>query len=188
VRHHGTTDAYSEDPRRKLIDAVEQRKKKCEAGRAFSVSGSSTKRYVKAVCERRSLTQGKAPGNKTKLDEKARRLLETDIDERPFAKLRHRQVNLEQVAGVSVSESTLSRAIRRMGFDKKWTLGASERDEFLRAAFQVMVMRAIDSQRCVFVVEYSSDTSLAPLTDEREKWSGPTRWCPQMGQEHDASL
>jgi hypothetical protein len=40
------------------------------------------------------------------------------VQERPFAKLRHRQVNLEQGAGVSVSESTLSRAIRRMVFDR----------------------------------------------------------------------
>jgi transposase len=87
------------------------------------VSGSSTKRYVKAVCEGRSLTQGKAPGNKPKLDEKARRLLETAIEERPFAKLRHRQVYLEQVAGVSVGESTLSRAIRRMGFDQEMDAG-----------------------------------------------------------------
>lgn len=116
-------DAYLEDLRRKLIDAVEQRKKKCEAGRAFSVSGSSTKRYVKAGYEGRSLTQGKAPGNEARLDEKARRLLETDIEKRPFAKLRHRQVNLEQVAGVSVSESTLTRAIRRMGFDQKMDAG-----------------------------------------------------------------
>jgi transposase len=71
-----------------------------------------------ALCEGRSLTPGKAPGKKPLLDEKARRLLEADVQERPFAKLRHGQVNLEQGAGVSVSESTLSRAIRRMVFDR----------------------------------------------------------------------
>jgi transposase len=64
------------------------------------------------------LRRGKAPGKKPLLDEKARRLLEADVQERSFAKLRHRQVNLEQGAGVSVSESTLSRAIRRMVFDR----------------------------------------------------------------------
>jgi trans-2-enoyl-CoA reductase len=42
-------DAYSVDLKRKIIDAVEQRMKKRVAGRVFSVSGSSTKRYVKAV-------------------------------------------------------------------------------------------------------------------------------------------
>jgi hypothetical protein len=38
---------------------------------------------------------------------------------RPFAKLADRQEYLRRVAGVSVSESTLSRAIRRMGFGRK---------------------------------------------------------------------
>jgi transposase len=110
--------AYLEDLRRKIIEAVEQRMKKSEAGRAFCVSRSSAKHYVKDVCEGRSLTPGKVPGKKPLLDEKARRLLEADVQERPFAKLRHGQVNLEQGAGVSVSESTLSRAIRRMVFDR----------------------------------------------------------------------
>jgi transposase len=80
---------------------------KSEAARAFSVSRSSAKRYVKAVREGRSLAPGKAPGKRPKLDEKARRLLEAVVQERPFAKLEQRREYLEKVAGVSVSESTL---------------------------------------------------------------------------------
>jgi hypothetical protein len=53
------------------------------------------------------------------LDEKARRLLEADLKERPFAKLADRREYLKKVAGVSVSESTLSRALRQMGFGRK---------------------------------------------------------------------
>ena len=113
-------DAYSEDLRRKIVEAVDRRRmSKSEAARAFGVSLSSVKRYVKAVCQGRSLTPGKAPGKKPKLDEKARRLLEADMQERPFAKLEHRQEYLREVAGVSVSESTLSRVIRQMGFGRK---------------------------------------------------------------------
>ena len=113
-------DAYSEDLRQKIVEAVQQqRMTKSAAARTFGVSRSSVKRYVKAVCEGRSLTPGKAPGKKPLLDEKARRLLEADVQERPFAKLRHRQEYLERVAGVSVSESTLSRALRQMGFGRK---------------------------------------------------------------------
>ena len=120
MRHHGTMDAYSEDLRQKIVEAVQQqRMTKSAAARTFGVSRSSVKRYVKAVCEGRSLTPGKAPGKKPLLDEKARRLLEADVQERPFAKLRHRQEYLERVAGVSVSESTLSRALRQMGFGRK---------------------------------------------------------------------
>ena len=63
--------------------------------------------------------EGRAPGKRPTLDEKARKLLEADVEERPFAKLKHRQEYLQKAAGVSVSESTLSRAIRSMGFGRK---------------------------------------------------------------------
>ena len=113
-------DAYSEDLRTKIVQAVEQRRmNKSEAARAFGVSLSSVKRYSKAVREGRSLSPGKAPGKRPRLDEKARRLLEADVQERPFAKLAQRREYLQKVAGVSVSESTLSRALRKMGFGRK---------------------------------------------------------------------
>jgi transposase len=118
--HHGLMDAYSEDLRRKIVEGVEQRRmSKSEAARMFGVSLSSVKRYVKAACEGRSLSPGKAPGKRPKLDEKARRLLEADVKERPFAKLKDRREYLQKVAGVSVSESTLSRTLRKMGFGRK---------------------------------------------------------------------
>ena len=113
-------DAYWEDLRQKIVQALEQRRmNKSEAARAFGVSLSSVKRYAKAAREGRSLSPGKAPGKRPKLDEKARRLLEANVEERPFAKLSDRQEYLRRVTGVSVSESTLSRAIRRMGFGRK---------------------------------------------------------------------
>jgi len=113
-------DAYSEDLRQKIVEALErQRMNKSEAASAFGVSLSSVKRYAKAVREGRSLKPGKAPGKRPLLDEKARRLLEANVEERPFAKLSDRQEYLERVAGVRVSESTLSRALRKMGFGRK---------------------------------------------------------------------
>jgi transposase len=113
-------DAYSEDLRRKIVQALQQgRMNKSEAARTFSVSLSSVKRYAKAVREGRSLSPGKAPGKKPLLDEKAKKLLEADVQERPFAKLADRREYLKKVAGVSVSESTLSRALRKMGFGRK---------------------------------------------------------------------
>jgi transposase len=113
-------DAYSEDLRRKVVEAVQERRmNQSEAARAFGVSLSSVKRYLKVVRQGRSLSPGKAPGKRPALDEKARKLLEADVEERPFAKLKQRQEYLHKVAGVSVSESTLSRAIRSMGFGRK---------------------------------------------------------------------
>lgn len=120
MSHHGVMDAYSEDLRRKVVEAVqEHRMNQSEAARAFGVSRSSVKRYLKAVRQGRSLSPGKAPGKRPALDEKARKLLEADLGERPFAKLKQRQEYLHEAAGISVSESTLSRTIRSMGFGRK---------------------------------------------------------------------
>jgi transposase len=85
-------DAYSEDLRRKIVEALERRRmNQSEAARTFGVSLSSVKRYAKAVREGRSLSPGKAPGKKPLLDEKARKLLEAPVEERPFAKLSDRR-------------------------------------------------------------------------------------------------
>ena len=46
---------------------------------------------------------------------------------------------------------------------KKRSVGASERDEFLRAAWRSMVAGEIHTERLVFVDECSTNTSLAPL-------------------------
>src|SRR5215208_5196965 len=120
MSHHTLMDAYSEDLRKKIVQALQQRRmNKSEAARLFGVSLSSVKRYAKAAREGRSLLPGKAPGKRPLLEEKARRLLEADVQERPFAKLKDRREYLEKVAGVSVSESTLSRALRKMGFGRK---------------------------------------------------------------------
>jgi transposase len=120
MSHHGLMDAYSEDLRRKIVGAVQERRlNQSEAARAFGVSRSSVKRYLKAVRQGRSLSPGKAPGKRSSLDEKSRKLLEADVEDRPFAKLKQRQEYLHEAAGISVSESTLSRTIRSMGFGRK---------------------------------------------------------------------
>jgi transposase len=120
MSHHGLMDAYSEDLRRKIVGAVQERRmNQSEAARAFGVSRSSVKRYLKAVRQGRSLSPGKVPGKRSSLDEKSRKLLQADVEDRPFAKLKQRQEYLHEAAGISVSESTLSRTIRSMGFGRK---------------------------------------------------------------------
>ena len=53
------------------------------------------------------------------MDERARRLLEADLRERPAATLSERSEFLGRVAGVRVSESTLSRMVKRLGWSRK---------------------------------------------------------------------
>jgi transposase len=86
--------AYSEDLRRKVVEAVQHRGMgKSEAARTFGMSLSSVKRYVAKARKGNSLSPRKHPGPRPKLDEQARRLLEADVEERPALSLR------EQVCG-----------------------------------------------------------------------------------------
>ncbi len=71
-----------------------------------------------------------------KVDATAQRLLQRDLEERPTATLAQRRELMARVAEVEVSDSTVSRTLRRMGFSRKKSLGAAERDEFLRAAWR----------------------------------------------------
>jgi transposase len=112
--------AYSEDLRRKVVEAVQQRgMSKSEAARTFGVSLSSVKRYVGKARRGSPLSPKKHPGPRSTMSERARRLLKADVENRPAVTLRERRRFVEGVAGVSVSESTLSRLLRRMGFSPK---------------------------------------------------------------------
>lgn len=118
-RHHGRMKAYSEDLREKIVEAVGRGMSKTTAAETFGVSRSSVKRYAGAARDGKPLTPKRHSGSKPKLDERARRLLEADVDHRPAASLKDRCRFVRRVVGVSVSESTLSRLLRSMGFTQK---------------------------------------------------------------------
>jgi transposase len=117
--HHEGMNAYSEDLRKKIVEAVERGMPKIEAARTFDVGISSVKRYVATARQGRSLAPKKRPGSKPKLDAGARRLLEDDLRKRPTATLPQRREFLRQVRGVKVSDSTVSRILKRMGWSRK---------------------------------------------------------------------
>jgi transposase len=112
-------NAYSEDLREKIVQALERGMGKSEAARTFSVSLSSVKRYAKIAEEGGSLAPKKRPGSKPKLDERASKLLEDDLKERPFLTLQQRCEYLRRVASLEVSRSTVCRAIKRMNATRK---------------------------------------------------------------------
>ena len=117
--HHWCMKAYSEDRRKKILQAIDRGMPKSEAAKTFGVSRSSVKRYAAARREGRPLAPKKHPGSKPKLDERARKLLEADVEARPATTLKDRCRFLKEMVGVSVSESTLSRLLRKMGFGPK---------------------------------------------------------------------
>jgi transposase len=127
MEHHGPMNAYSEDLRRKIVEAIEREMGKSTATRTFGVSLSSVKRYVGMVREGRSLTPKRRPGSKPKLDRSARGLLAADLEERLAATLPQRREFLERVAGVRVSEPTVGSMLKRMGWSRK-KIGGCERE------------------------------------------------------------
>ena len=112
-------NGYSEDLREKIVAAVGPRISKSQAARTFGVSLSSVKRYVKKADRGESLAPKKSPGSAPKLDEKATKLLEADLKQRPFATLQERRDYIHALTGLSVSRSTICRTIARLGSSRK---------------------------------------------------------------------
>jgi transposase len=112
--------AYSEDLRKKIVAAIEQRgMSKAQAARLFDVSLSSVKRYARTARRGDPLTPKKSPGRPRKADEKARVLLEKDVEERPSATIGQRRRFLEHITSTTLSDSTVRRLMKRMGFSQK---------------------------------------------------------------------
>ena len=73
---------------------------------------------------------------------------------------------------------------------EKRTLGASEREEFLRAAFRVLVISSIEPERFVFLgTRVRRTPRWHPSTDGHEKGSGrTTEFLPTGPREHNFGL
>jgi transposase len=93
---------YSEDLRQRIVSSVDIGISKAQAARTFSVSLSSVKRYADKASRGESLAPKKTPGSAPKLDDKAMKLLEEDLKERPFATLRERCDYIEVMTGLSL--------------------------------------------------------------------------------------
>src|SRR5215207_9242398 len=110
---------YSLDLREKIVESVKKGVPKAETARRFRVDRATLKRYCKLLDERGTLEPRKAPGKRPKLDEKARKLLLQDLEERPWATHAQRVQFLSAVSGVTVSEATVCRTLRRISHTRK---------------------------------------------------------------------
>ncbi len=111
--------AYSIDLRKKIVESVKKGVPKAETARCFGVDRATVKRYCKQLDERGTLKPRKAPGKAPKLDEKARKLLAKDLEERPWATHSQRAEFLFAMLGVRVSEATVCRAVGRLCRSRK---------------------------------------------------------------------
>ena len=110
---------YSLDLREKIVESVKKGVPKAETARRFGVHRATVKRYCKRLDERGTLEPSKAPGKKPKLDEKARRLLAENLRERPWATHSQRVEFLYATCGVSASEATVCRTLKRLSHSRK---------------------------------------------------------------------
>lgn len=114
---------------------------KAQAARTFGVGATSVKPYAKLVEEGKPLRPGKAPGKKGKLDGGGIDLLEEDLRARPAVTYARRGpicstscllgLRLSKKATLSAGRSNASATLA------KRSVGAAERDGWLRAAWRV---------------------------------------------------
>jgi transposase len=155
--------AYSLDLREKIVESVKRGVPKIETAYRFGLDRATVKRYCKQLDERGSLELRKAPRNKPKLDEQARRLLVEDLRQRPWATHSQRAEFLFAACGVSVSEATICRTLRPLSHSRKRSLGARERDEFLRLLWHEEVGR-LDPCGLVFLTTRCSPSRVPAAT------------------------
>ena len=111
---------YSEDLRVRIVNALqEEGSSKSAAARLFGVSLSSVKRYARMADRGTSLTPRQGGGRPPKADETTRKLLEEDVKEHPAATIKERRHFLEHARGEALSNSTVGRLLKRMGFSQK---------------------------------------------------------------------
>jgi transposase len=111
--------AYSEDLRKKIVAAIERGMSKAQAARVFDVSLSSVKRNSRIASRGGTLEPGKSPGRPHKVGEEAKVQLEKDLKERPTATIYQRRLFLEYLTGTTLSDSTVRRLMKRLGFSQK---------------------------------------------------------------------
>lgn len=111
--------AYSEDLRTRIVAAIEGGMSKSEAARIFDVSLSSVKRYARLAACNEPLAPRKGGGRPQKANAAVARMLEEDVNSRPYAAVWERAAFLRSVSGVKLSVSTVGRLLHRLGFSQK---------------------------------------------------------------------
>ena len=125
--------AYSQDLRERVLRAVDQGYQRADIIKLFGVSRATIKRYLKQRRETGAVNVKPIPGRPPKKFAPLQAHLVAQLEAHPDATLEaHCQMWQEQQA-VAVSTSTMSRAIRRVGWTRKkrrWApLNATKRPE-----------------------------------------------------------
>jgi transposase len=114
-------NAYSLDLRLKVLDAVDRGIPRKEVVRTFGVSMPTIERYLRRRREGAGLDPGRSPGRTPSIcaSVEERRALWRQLEDNDQATLERHCELWENERGVKVSVSTMSRAIRKLGWTFK---------------------------------------------------------------------
>jgi transposase len=154
--------AYSRGLRERIVRAVAEGQPLCVAARRFGVSTITVKRFVQRQEETGDVAPRPIPGAARRLGPATEAVLRGRLEAAPDATvLEHCAWRTEQ-SGQHLSEATMWRALRRLGWTHKKPMAASERHEDERTTWRAE-MATVDPRRLVFVDESSTHTSLTRL-------------------------
>lgn len=111
--------AYSTDLRERVVRAARQGMPQEEIAKVFAISLSSIKRYLKQWRETATLEAKPIPGRPSKKLVPLQEDLSQMLLAAPDATLEQHCQSWEQKQGSQVSLSTMSRAIKRLGWTRK---------------------------------------------------------------------
>ena len=128
---------YSEDLRIRIVKAVEEGTSKSATARLFDVSLSSDKRYVRSASRGESLAPRKKGGGRPpKVDLTTQKLLQEDVKKRPAVTVSERRRFLEQLTGKALSDSTIQRLLKRLGFSQITERGSGRARRVLKSRLE----------------------------------------------------
>jgi transposase len=110
---------YSADLRERLLGAIDTGLPQAEAARRFGVGESSIKRWRHRRRKSGSLAASPRPGRTRRIGREAEAALLAQVQVAPDATLAEHCATWAARTGVSLSESTMSRALRRAGWPLK---------------------------------------------------------------------
>ena len=152
--------AYSSDLRERVVRVVAEGRPMREAARRFGVRVSAVKRYVVRQQQTGSVAPTPIPGCPRQMGPEQEALLRARLEAEPDATVLEHCAWWAEQRGQQLSEATMWRAMRRLGWtQKKKTLAASERDEEARAAWREAIARRHPAD-FVFVDESGTHTAL----------------------------
>ncbi len=111
--------AYSQDLREKVLRAVDQGKPRREIVNMFDVSLATLKRYLKQRRETGNVLPKPIPGRPSKKYAPLQAGLIAQLQAHPDVILEEHCRLWEEAHGMQVSTTTMSRAIRRVGWTRK---------------------------------------------------------------------